>query len=197
MIIVIIGKLNPSFAYEEWVSKLQTNLEVENVTQINITIGNGLLNQYVRKYAQSHNLTVKDFSPDFITYGDEAKRRRNVALVENSDLIVGFLPEGSSEESRIFRPGISRKKNAVAIYCQNNQAANRRIVRNVITRWPSNEVETVCQDELITVEDEAELVRIIQQGEEDVDAAKEKLMFASHRFLRTVAQKYVTPYFSL
>lgn len=71
------------------------------------------------------------------------------------------------------------------------------MVRNVITRWPSNEFETVCQDELITVEDEAELVRIIQQGEGDVDAAKEKLMFASHRFLRTVAQKYVTSNFSL
>ena len=117
MKIAIIGKVNPQLVYEEWVSKLQTKVEVATVTHINITKGNGILNQYVRKYAQSRNLIITEYAPDFITYGDEAKTRRNVALVENSDLVVGFLPESPAKESWIFRPGISSNNDAKVIIC--------------------------------------------------------------------------------
>lgn len=172
MIIAIIGKVNSCLTYEEWASKLQTNVEIESVTQINITIGNGILNQYMREYARSHSLTVKEFAPDFIVYGDDAKRRRNVDLVENTDLIVGFLLDGSSEESWIFRSGISCEKNAVVICNQNNRIVNRMDIRNVIARKSSNNIETVSPNELISVEEEAELVRKIRQGEGDVDAVK-------------------------
>lgn len=196
MKIAIIGKANPCFTYEEWESRLRTNVEVENVAQINITIGNGTLNQYVRRFARSHNVTVKEFAPDIVAYGDDAKRRRNVALVEDTDLIVGFLPEGSSKESWIYRPGIPRKKNTVVIYCQNNQTTKQMDLRNVISRNPSNEIESISPDELITVEEEANLVRKIRNGEGDADVAKEKLMYASQRFVRSIARKYVSPNFT-
>lgn len=70
-------------------------------------------------------------------------------------------------------------------------------IRNVIARKQHNEIETISPDELISVEEEIELVRKIQQEEGDVDAFKEKLMYASQRFVRCVAQKYVSPNFTL
>lgn len=113
----IIGKVNPGLTYEEWVCKFQTKLDVTNVTQINITTGNGILNQYVRKYVKSHGLMMTEYASDYKTYGDEAKIRRNVALVANSDLVVGFQPEGSSTESWILGPSIVCEKDAKIIMC--------------------------------------------------------------------------------
>jgi hypothetical protein len=95
MIIAIIGKVNPDLAYEEWVSKLQTIVDIATVTQIIITISNCTLNQYVRKFAKLHNLIATEYAPDFKTYRDEAKIRRNVVLVESSDLILELLPKGT------------------------------------------------------------------------------------------------------
>lgn len=117
MKITIIGKVNPGLTYEDWVCKFQTNVDVPNITQIYITTGNGILNQYVRKYAKSHELMITEYAPDFQTYGDEAKIRRNVALVENSDLVVGFRPEGLSKESSILDSRILCKKDAKIIIC--------------------------------------------------------------------------------
>lgn len=37
MKIAIIGKVNPGLTYEEWVCKFQTNVDITNITQINIT----------------------------------------------------------------------------------------------------------------------------------------------------------------
>lgn len=117
MKIAIIGKVNPGLAYEEWVKKFQTNHDVESISYINITFGNGILNQYVRLYAAANNIPVTEYAPDFKTYGDDAKRLRNIALLDNSDFLVGFLPKGSCEESWIYRPGVSRDKRAVVIEC--------------------------------------------------------------------------------
>lgn len=99
MKIAIIGKVNLGLPNEEWVCIFQTNVDITNITQINITIGNGILNQYIRKYVKSHELMMTEYAPDFKTYGDEAKILRNVALVENSDLVVSFQQKGSSKES--------------------------------------------------------------------------------------------------
>lgn len=115
MKIAVIGKLNPELTYEEWESKLQTN--VAKVTQINITIGNGILNQFTRAYAAADGIPVMEYAADYKTYGNDAQRIRNIALVDNSDLVIGFLPQGSSKESWIFRPGISSEKKAIVISC--------------------------------------------------------------------------------
>ena len=117
MKIAIIGKVNSGLTYEEWVCKFQTSVDVANVTRINITTGNGILNQYVRKYVKSHELKMTEYAPDFKTYGNEAKFRRNVALVDNSDLVVGFKTEGRSKKSRIFGQSIFCDKDARIIIC--------------------------------------------------------------------------------
>lgn len=117
MKIAILGKVNPGLSYEEWSSKLQANHDVGGVSHVNITIGNGILNQYIRKYAAENNIPVTEYAADYKTYGDEAKRLRNVALIEASDFLIAFLPKGSSKESWIYRPGISVEKDALIIQC--------------------------------------------------------------------------------
>lgn len=117
MKIAVIGKLNPGLTYEEWESKLQTNVDVAKVTQINITIGNGILNQFTRAYAAANGIPVMEYAADYKTYGNDAQRIRNIALVDHSNLVIGFLPQGSSKESWIFRSGISSEKKAIVISC--------------------------------------------------------------------------------
>lgn len=74
-------------------------------------------------------------------------------------------------------------------------------MKKVITRDPSNEdlkfLDAINADELISSDEEAELIKQIQRAEGDVEAAKEKLFLASHRFVRSVALKYVSPNFTL
>lgn len=117
MKIAIIGKVNPDLVYDEWEKKIQTNLKGKSISHINITFSNGKLNQHVRKYAAAYNIPVSEYAADFKTYGDDAKLIRNLALIDNSDLLVGFLPKGGSEESWIYRPGITREKPAIVITC--------------------------------------------------------------------------------
>lgn len=117
MKIAIIGKINSGLTYEKWVKKFQANHDVESISHINITIGNGILNQYVRKYAADKNIPVSEYAADFKTYGDVAKRIRNLTLIDNSDFLVGFLPRGISEKFWIYRSGISHEKRAVVIVC--------------------------------------------------------------------------------
>lgn len=58
-------------------------------------------------------------------------------------------------------------------------------------------LQSISREELMTVEDEIDLVRQIQLGEGDVSAAKDKLMRANQRFVRAVAQRYVSEKHSL
>lgn len=117
MKIAILGKVNPGLPYEKWVNQLQTNHDVDNISHINITIGNGILNQYVRKYAAENNIPVTKYVADYKTHGDDAKRLRNIALIKASDHVIGFLPKGSSKGSWIYRPGISVEIDATIIQC--------------------------------------------------------------------------------
>ena len=74
-------------------------------------------------------------------------------------------------------------------------------MKKVIDREPSEKdlklLQAVSRDELISVEDEVELVKQIQRAEGDVESAKEKLMRANQRFVRTIAQRYVGKMFTL
>lgn len=113
--LLILGKVNSTLTFEDWVSKIQSSLEVEKISHINITIGNGILNQYVRKFAANNSIPIKEYTADYKTYGDNAKLIRNQKLVGESDLVVGFLPKGSSAKSWISRTGIYTPKDAIVI----------------------------------------------------------------------------------
>ena len=68
MKIAVIGKVNPGLTYDEWVSKFQTNVDVAKVPKINITIGNGILNQFTRAYAAANGIPDMEYAADYKTY---------------------------------------------------------------------------------------------------------------------------------
>ena len=182
MRIAIIGRVNPSLVYNEWKIKLQQNVEITNVKQINITIGNGILNQYARKYAAACDIPVKEYAADFKTHGTDARLIRNKTLIADSDIVVSFISQGNSTDVWISSPGISTEK---PIY-----------MKEIIKREPKLEdlmlLDAVCKEDLLTVDEEVELIKQIRQNEGDVEAAKEKLMRANQRFVRAVANQYVS-----
>ena len=49
------------------------------------------------------------------------------------------------------------------------------------------EKQEVQREELITLEEELELIKQIRQSPDDCEAAKQKLLFANQRFVRVIA----------
>ena len=43
-----------------------------------------------REYARAHDIPLLEFLPDYDRYGRSAPLRRNVTIVENSDLVLAF-----------------------------------------------------------------------------------------------------------
>lgn len=70
-----------------------------------------------------------------------------------------------------------------------------------IKREPSEEdlknIFAISREDLLSVEDEVELVKQIRQGKGNVDAAKEKLMHINQRFVRLVARQYISEKYNL
>ena len=44
----------------------------------------------VKRYAQAHNIPLKEFLPDYRRYGKGAPLKRNESIVESSDLVLAF-----------------------------------------------------------------------------------------------------------
>ncbi len=43
-----------------------------------------------RKYAQTHGIKLTEFLPDYEKYGRSAPLKRNIKIIENSDLTLAF-----------------------------------------------------------------------------------------------------------
>ena len=54
------------------------------------------------------------------------------------------------------------------------------------------EKQEVQREELITLEEELELIKQIRQSPDDCEAAKQKLLLANQRFVRVIAERYAT-----
>lgn len=54
------------------------------------------------------------------------------------------------------------------------------------------EKQEVQREELITLEEELELIKQIRQSPDDCEAAKQKLLLANRRFVRVIAERYAT-----
>ncbi len=116
MKIAVIGKVNPGLTYDEWVSKFQTKVDVAFVSRFNITAGNNNLNLYVARYANENNINVVRFSTSFDAgCRDYSRLLRNIAMVEDSDLIVGFIPNGTAKETCLYTPAYKHGKRVIVI----------------------------------------------------------------------------------
>lgn len=132
------------------------------------------------------------------------KRMFSVLIAEHPSMLTGHLE--IEQKNEIFE-WIYLNLKLLLEYWKVEETSTVELIRDlinmkkVINREPSEKdlklLQAVSRDELISVEDEVELVKQIQRAEGDVESAKEKLMRANQRFVRTIAQRYVGKMFTL
>ena len=61
----------------------------EDTTEI-VSGGARGVDSCARRYALAHGIPLREFLPDYDRYGRGAPLRRNVTIVENSDLVLAF-----------------------------------------------------------------------------------------------------------
>ena len=54
------------------------------------------IDQCARRYALSHGIKLTEFLPDYDTYGRSAPLRRNIQIIDYSDLVLAFWDGASS-----------------------------------------------------------------------------------------------------
>lgn len=60
-----------------------------NVTEI-ISGGAKGVDTCAKEYAETHNIKLTEFLPDYRRYGRGAPLKRNIAIIEHADLILAF-----------------------------------------------------------------------------------------------------------
>ncbi|NBJ89338.1 SLOG family protein [Acutalibacter sp. 1XD8-36] len=61
----------------------------EGTTEI-VSGGARGVDQSARAYARAHNIPLTEFLPDYDKYGRGAPLRRNITIIEHSDLVLAF-----------------------------------------------------------------------------------------------------------
>ena len=116
MRIAVIGRVNSNLDYDRWRTKFEGNVDRAIATRFNITDGDSLLNQFVRRYARENDIEIAEFAPASDDDGGVTDRRtRNLAMVEDSDLIVGFVPKVVARKSCLQAPAYRPEKQAIVI----------------------------------------------------------------------------------
>lgn len=193
MKLAILGVINPTIDYCEWVTIFRRRFGNKTLSQIGITGNDTLLNSFVRKYAEQNSIPISVYNASDAS--DNAKLARNKALIEDADLLLMFTVRAEMKESRSFVAASSELygKKALIVFADKSPLIPRLALEAIPDAQP---VETKRED-LLTVEEEAALAMQIQKGEGDVDAAKAKLQLACQRFVAAVARRYVTAGHSL
>lgn len=139
----------------------------------------------------SYHLTHKRPTLLIGEYGRDA----SVLIDDNPRILRGSLEDDIKEE--VFKWIRVNKYTLLKYWCGEYSTFELllgmekmdMIIRRNITK---EEVMPVSKDELLSVEEEVRLVKQIQNGEGDVEAAKNKLLKANQRFVRSVAKQYAT-----
>lgn len=181
MKIALIGSLPPNASYHDWEKTLCQQIDVTSVKGIGITDSRNLLNQFAQRFAADRNIPLTEYAIDMT--GNELSRKweRNRRLIDHSDIVIAYTDESSVKIKNKGENPTYSGKGAI-----------------VVTRHTSeNESTELSRDELITVEEELELVKKVREGASDSEAAKEKLIHCCQRFVKAVARKYVSDSFPL
>lgn len=187
MKLAIIGTINPNLTYKDWVRLFRHHFWKKSVSEFRITGGDTLLNSYAKTYASEHSIPISLFCCQ--SDDAESKSARNDALIDDADLVVAFTTTAAAQISRADVAGLSCGcgKDALVIFADEPLALSKPISTN-----PMPYCDDTCPEDLLTVEEEVELVRRIQSGEGDVAAAQDRLLRACLRFVKMTALKYVT-----
>ncbi len=74
------------------------NFLPENVTEI-VSGGARGVDTCAREYAQSHNIPLKEFLPDYSRFGRSAPLKRNLEIIAYADLVIAFW-DGASHGTK-------------------------------------------------------------------------------------------------
>ena len=184
MRIAIIGQVSPSTTYHDWKLCLRRHFRDNTISEISITDGETLLNSYVKRYANQCSIPVIVYSPDDYSDNVDSRKARNIALVNDADLVLAFSSKGVLKNSDEIRAGLKK----AMILNADEQSKYSKIISSILMQ----NINETSREELLTVEEEVALVRKIQASGEDADEAMRKILLANRRFVRKVAQRYVS-----
>ncbi len=180
MNITVIGKIAPNTTYDEWVESIERKADLSAATTFIIPGGEGPLFSYVRRYAKEHGINVLIRNPIVTGECEVSKLLRNLQILSDTDFILAF------SDVRVLRiDKITEEERSEAVK-EINRARNRAEDKEDTAELPS-----CTPDEMISVEEEVELVKQIQQGGEAMEAAKSRLLHCERRFVHAIAKKYV------
>ncbi len=80
----------------------------EDTTEI-VSGGARGIDQCARRYAREHRLKLTEFLPEYDLYGRQAPLRRNITIIEYSDLVLAFW-DGTSPGTRFVIQKCKEKK---------------------------------------------------------------------------------------
>ena len=186
MKIAILGKLSQATSYHDWCTCFRGQLREVPISEILITGGNTVLNRYVKRYAKSLAISVKEYHLDESTDLMQAKLYRNKCIVRDADLVAACVDEQMyAENGDVEIVPSESTTGAIIINCKRRMNTIRTI-RNM------EEKEEALREELITLEDEIALIRKIRQMPDDCEAEKQKLLLVNRRFVRAIAKGYAS-----
>lgn len=68
-----------------------------------------------REYALAHKIKLTEFLPDYDKYGKAAPLKRNISIIENSDLVLAFW-DGVSHGTKFVIDSCKKRNIPIIIY---------------------------------------------------------------------------------
>ncbi|MBQ6824905.1 MAG: DUF2493 domain-containing protein [Clostridia bacterium] len=75
------------------------------------------IDQCARRYALAHGIKLTEFLPDYESYGRGAPLRRNIQIIDYSDLVLAFW-DGSSHGTRFVIEKCKERNTHVRVFLQ-------------------------------------------------------------------------------
>lgn len=86
----------------------------ENTTEI-VSGGATGIDANARKYAQANNIKLTEFYPKYNQFGKSAPLKRNLQIIDYSDLILAFW-DGKSKGTKYVIDNAYKRKKEVVLY---------------------------------------------------------------------------------
>lgn len=90
------------------------NFLPENVTEI-ISGGAKGVDTCAREYAQSHNIPLKEFLPDYSRFGRSAPLKRNLEIIAYADFVLAFW-DGKSHGTKYVIDNCKKQDIPIKVY---------------------------------------------------------------------------------
>lgn len=187
MKVAIFGKLKSTTPYRDWARCFRRRFWKETISEVYITDGNTVLNSYVKRYFNTLLIPVKEFNVSQHTDDIPVKKARNIQMIQEADIVIACVEE--------IRINDIWRVVAVAPQSSGKQAVILNVTSNNNKSTTSTKIKSsmdVKREELISVQEEVALVKHIQQFPEDCEKEKEKLLLVNKRFVRVIAERYVS-----